>query len=225
MKGKIMEPTKLDNIISGWAMPKMALDRPEFVAVQKAVFDQLALGKPVSLQDVIVSSGLDQDVAKNQFELIKSIGAGLNDSGEIESYVLSIIPTMTKFTIDTLDLYAWCALDSLFLPGLINKTARVQAICPTTGGLIELTVTPKGVTQINSPEAVLTVEIPSEISEKERQNRKQPIGANCDLMHFFSSEAAAEEWVGARNNVTTLSIAEGWLLAKNAWIDPFMAKL
>lgn len=220
-----MDTSKLDAIISGWATPKTILNKPDFVAVQKVVFDQLALGKPVSLADVISTSGLDKDVAKSQFEKLGRMGAGHNTHGEIESYVLSITPTMTKFTVESLDLYAWCALDSLFLPGLIDKAAKVQAVCPSTGGLIEMTVTPEGVHQLNPTDAVLTVEIPPEFSEKQQLDADDSMDANCDLMHFFQTADAAEKWIAKRENITMVSIEEGWRLANEAWIKPFKKSL
>src|SRR5712692_6908171 len=47
-----------------------------------------------------------------------------------------------RFEVNGQTLYTWCAWDSLFIPQILQSTARVESTCPVTGEKIRLTVAP-----------------------------------------------------------------------------------
>lgn len=73
---------------------------------------------------------------------------------------LTTRPTPHRFRVRGNDLYAWCALDAIFLPGLIDATAEVRSTCPETGQKIHLDVAPDRVESWLRGTGVLSVVIP-----------------------------------------------------------------
>ncbi len=59
-------------------------------------------------------------------------------------------------------LYAWCALDTLFLPGLIGEAAAVESSCPVSGGAVHVSVSPDGVESCEPTDAVVSVFLPGD---------------------------------------------------------------
>jgi alkylmercury lyase len=58
-------------------------------------------------------------------------------------------------------LFAWCALDTLFIPGLLDKVAEITSICPVSGTPVRLTVSPEGVQSVDPPGTALSVVFPA----------------------------------------------------------------
>jgi alkylmercury lyase len=54
-------------------------------------------------------------------------------------------------------LYARCAWDTLFLPGLLGQPAQVRSICPQTGAPVRLRVEPQRVAALEPPGALLSL--------------------------------------------------------------------
>jgi hypothetical protein len=62
-----------------------------------------------------------------------------------------------RLYVDGRELRAWCAWDTLFLPELIGKPARVESSCSTTGQRVSLEVMPgQGVRDVSPEGAVLS---------------------------------------------------------------------
>src|SRR5262249_14632544 len=85
-------------------------------------------------------------------------------------------------------LYAWCAWDTLFLPARLGQAARVTSACPVTGELIQLTVTPDGVTETSHPGAVVSFLRPDGPFDS------GVIESFCHFVHFFASRQAGGPW-------------------------------
>lgn len=87
--------------------------------------------------------------------------------------------------------WAWCALDPLFILPAIGATAEVTSRCPTRGADIRLTVAPTLITSLEPSSSVVSFLVPD-----------HPFAADvretfCHFVNFFSSPAAADEWVTA----------------------------
>jgi alkylmercury lyase len=109
-------------------------------------------------------------------------------------------------------LYAWCALDTLFLPAYLGKPARVTSTCPATNTLISLTVTPDGVETCDPPQTVLSV-----ITTQHCTSGLE--GTFCGQVYFFASDEAARHWIGERSNFAILTLAEAYQLAQKVYIE------
>lgn len=102
-----------------------------------------------------------------------------------------------------------CALDTLLAPMLTGQTVRVVSVCPATGTQIQLTVTPEGIRDLNAPDAVLSLRLPS--SEIRASNAPATI---CAYGHFFVDRAHASTWPGLHPEAVLLSVEDAARLAK-----------
>jgi alkylmercury lyase len=173
----------------------------------------LAEGRPVSPEQVAealcVSRGEAIDILR------ASPGVELDDEDNvIGCFGLSLTPTPHHFRIGDHELFTWCALDALFLPIALNRSARVESSCPVTGDRIRVAVSPEALQRVEPAGAVMAIMVP-EASEVCRDVR----GAFCDKVHFFSSSETASVWVTGHKGATILTLADaytlGHLLLKN----------
>jgi len=220
---------KVDEVIAAWAAPlerKLAED-PE--GVQRAFYltqhllRLLAEGQPVTAADLAARTALPLEVVTEAFQEIKKQGGEFNEDGHVVGDVLTLKPTPHRFYLNGQILYTWCALDTIFLPGLLEETAAVESTCPVTGETIRLTITPDGVTQYSPASTVLSIAVPGVSC-----NREEPAGEadrairareSCQQMYFFSTRTAAEEWVRDYPGVVIFTVEETWQLARVHWID------
>lgn len=100
--------------------------------------------------------------------------------------------------------YAWCALDTLFIPPLLGKTVRVEATCPVTGELVSLEVDRNGARDIKPAGAVVSMVVPD-----------GPFGYDviesfCHRVLFFASEEAGVRWAAEHEGTSLLSVQEAF---------------
>ena len=161
-----MTDIRLEQVIDAWTSERnqMLETNPEAVyfstLLTDAILKLLATGEPVTAQDVSRLAKLPLEEVSEAFSLIKTQGGEFNDDGNLVGLALSLNRSVHRFQIDGKQLYTWCALDALFIPGLIDKTAEVRSECPITGDPIRLTVTPSGVSQVIPSDVVLSITIP-----------------------------------------------------------------
>lgn len=107
---------------------------------------------------------------------------------------------------------AWCAWDTLFLPGVVGQPAHVRSTDPVTGATIELDVGLDATTSgLTHADAVLSFrEPPPEGLTDEVQK------AFCHFVHFFESERSAAVWVAEHPGTFVMSLDEGAELARRA---------
>ena len=66
-----------------------------------------------------------------------------DETGNVVGAALTTLPTPHRVSFggsfgDSFggDLFAWCALDTLFIPGLLDQTADVESTCPVSNSPI-----------------------------------------------------------------------------------------
>lgn len=80
--------------------------------------------------------GASPDEAASLLRSLVAGGVELAEDGSVVGAALTTRPTPHRFRVRGNDLYAWCALDTLLLPGLIDATAEVRSICPESGQML-----------------------------------------------------------------------------------------
>ncbi len=113
-----------------------------------------------------------------------------------------------RFIVDGRPLYTWCAWDSLFIPGVLGKTARVESVCPVTKGQIMLEVVPDGVRQVDPPTVVVSFLTP------DRSFDRDVIANFCHFIHFFRSADVAATWISRHTGTFLLSVDEAFALGR-----------
>ncbi len=126
------------------------------------ILGAIADGRPVSTTAFAQRTGLDSDAVGGIFDRMRNAGSEFDADDNLVGNVLTQIPTPHSFKVDSGELYAWCALDTLFLPGLMGRSAEVESTCPATGQEIRLTVAPDHIESSNPDGIVLSIIIPGE---------------------------------------------------------------
>jgi alkylmercury lyase len=131
-----------------------------------------------------------------------------DEAGHIVGYGLTLRPTPHSFTVDDHQLYAWCALDTLFFPTVIGRPAQVESPCQATGAPVRLTVDPTtGVTDLDPATAVVSV-----VTVKEDCGSIRT--AFCRQVHFFAHHDAATARLTGQPDTTILPVADAYRLAQ-----------
>jgi alkylmercury lyase len=176
-----------------------------------ALYRLLAAGQPVATADLAAATGLPEPAVA---EMLSRWPAVFTDSqGQVTGFwglAISELSPTHRYETGGRVLYAWCAWDTLFLPGRIGQPARVTSTCPVTGELIELTVTPEGVTGTSHPAAVVSFLRPDGPFDA------GVIESFCHFVHFFASRQAGEQWVAGHPGTFLLTLDEAAGLAARA---------
>ncbi len=189
----------------------------------------LAEGQSVSPQAAAGRLGVTPDDARYLFGRFQSMGmAELTSAGDLAGMVLSLKPTEHKFRLNGRTLYAWCAVDTLFLAPVLQVEAEVQSTCPVTGVPVRLSVTPTGIRNLDPPGAFVSLVAPgvtAGITAECGPGLSGREGAFCTSVHFLASREAAEQWVTRRGGALVLPVDEAFSIAYEIWARPFLAAL
>ena len=168
----------------------------------------LAHGEPLDVRRL--SEALALPTAYVDETLDRSPGVLRDDHRRVIGFMgLSITQISDhRIHIDGRALSAWCAWDTLFLPELLDETARVASRCPRTGRGISLTVTPDGPADLAPAETVISFLVP------ETQFDANVMQSFCHFVHFFVSPAAAASWTAEHPGTFPLSIDDAYHLGQ-----------
>lgn len=109
-------------------------------------------------------------------------------------------------------LFAWCAWDTMFLPGILGRTLRVESRPPAGDELVRLTIAPEGVQRVDPDSAVLSFILPTAAAFA--GDVLQAMGAFCHYVYFFPTRARAETWTAGHPETFILSLDDGFRLAQ-----------
>ncbi len=216
-----MKSPNLDEMIKAWHHRTQTDSPLNLASFCVQAIRLLAQGRPVSAGQFAATSHLSLDEVQDAFSQLKKCGAEFDDQGHLVGAILSLNPTPYQFRVNDRELFAWCALDTLFLPALLQQSAQVESTCPTSGARIRLRVAPEGVKAVEPPDVVLSIAVPGVTPCCETGAQSGPQGPVCTTMHFFSSREAARAWLIAHPGLAILSVEEAWQLAREVWIEPF----
>jgi alkylmercury lyase len=152
--------------------------------LQEHVLKVLSEGRPVSPRGLASRTGTGIEEVEAMFDQLRGTGVEFNEEGDLTGVALTLNPTAHRFTADGHELYAWCSLDTLFLPGLIGKTAEIASRCPVTGRDIRVTASPGQIDYADPPEAVLSIFVPGVTMGDDVENVAGRDGAVCTSMNF-----------------------------------------
>ncbi len=178
---------------------------------------QLARGEPVQPESLAAALGVPTSEIRTLLEDEQLRGWVFNDDEHrIVGFRGLAIPEMPhKFEVQSRTLYTWCALDSLFIPEIIGKDARVESRDPQTGTVIRLTVTPDG---IEAPEPATTV-VSVLVGDTDvlQQNPAKIMGTFCHHIFFFSSVEEGQRWAADRDNVAIHPVQDAYQFVTAMW--------
>ena len=174
-----------------------------------ATYRLLAKGEPVTSEAIANAS----DLPAGRVEVALSTWPGVyrDDEGRVVGFwgiALSKIDHEYRLVVEGKTSFAWCALDTLFIPAYLGKTLRVETTDPVTGTSVSLVVDEIGVRELTPPTAVVSVVIPN-----------GPFGFDviesfCEKVFFFASEETGRSWIAKHEGTTLLSVPEAFELGE-----------
>lgn len=194
----------------------------ERYALTSLLLGLLAEGHPVSTAQLAERSGLPLKEISARFMQFEEQGGEFDEQGNLVGAALTLNRTPHRFLLNGKELYTWCSLDAVFLPGLLKQTAEVVSTCPVSGESISLTIAPEGIIEANPEQTVMTVTIPGVSCAGGHScgpNSTGPQSDACRQMHFFSSTEAAETWLKDHPGVVIFTLDQAYRLARENWID------
>lgn len=138
--------------------------------------------------------------------LEQAVNTEWDDDGKVVGYCLTLRETPHTFDVGGRHLYTWCAVDTLFFPALINRTARVTSRCAATGTPVALTVTPAAIEDIEPTGAAVWLILP--------QNTPAIRLAFCCHVQFFVSVAPVQKWVATQPGIEIVSVGDAFAVAR-----------
>jgi alkylmercury lyase len=187
------------------AMP--ALDAAE-LRLAVAAYRELATGEPVSMERLATRTGLSAPEVSRILERLP--GVYRDSQGALIGFLGLTVAEMPphRFEVEGQRLWTWCAWDSLFIPIILDQTARVESVCTTTGAPVSLVVTPDGVAEAAPAGAVISFLRP------QGEFDQDVIASFCHHVLFFYSEEAGRQWIATRPHHFLVSLAQGFALGR-----------
>lgn len=189
--------------------------------VAVAVYRRLAEGTPAPVDEIAERAGESVELAEHLLALWPGVFRG--DGGDVVGFwgltIAELIPTHA-IEVEGQRLFAWCAWDTLFLPGILGAQARVESTCPVTKETISLVVRPDGIRETSHPQALVSFLLPSTDFDAD------VIQSFCHFVHFFASREAGESWTAEHPGTFLLLLEDAFELGRlvNARNFPSLAE-
>ncbi len=182
------------------AFPKLT---PPEQRASLAIYRLLALGQPVAPNQIAAESNVSESAVRSMLNTWH--GVERDATGAVTAFWgLTLAATKHRFQIAGMDLFTWCAWDTLFIPELLGAVADVQSVCPATGTSISLRVAPGGILSAKPLPAALSFILPNEADIQ-----RSITETFCCHVHFFASAQAGEQWAATRPGTLIVSLEEG----------------
>src|SRR5215831_6553115 len=157
---------------------------PDVSRLTVSLCREIARGGPVSPQQVErIASVLDIEQQTTR-EVLHKLCERDGEGNVVGIAGLSQNPHPHGFTVNGVQLTTWCALDTLYLPMLLQQTAEISSPCPVTGEVIRLTITPQGVTSKHPASAAISIVIPQPRTSG-LESVEEIWMTFCQHIHFF----------------------------------------
>ncbi len=121
-------------------------------------------------------------------------------------------PMHHRFEVDGRMLSTWCAWDSLFIPEILGRPARVVSPDPESGEPVRLVVTPDRIESVEPAGAVVSFIMPD--AQAFGSSAVNVIVKFCHFIFFFSSRTSGERWVAKHPDTFLCSLDDAFTLAK-----------
>lgn len=157
--------------------------------------------------------------------------AELDDDGAIIGMIVTATPTRHRFETGGHSVHTWCAVDTLFMPAVLDCRARVESSCPRTRTTIRLDVHPDRVAEVTPAAAYVSFVAPG-VTEGVAPScgggadgLTGTEGSFCANANFFADCTEARTWQAEHLGSIVLPVDEGFELARRIWSEPFRAAL
>jgi alkylmercury lyase len=125
---------------------------------------------------------------------------------------LAAAPMHHRFEVEGRTLWTWCAWDSLFIPEILGRSARVTSPDPETGEIVRLVVRPDRIESAVPDGAVVSFIRPE--ARVFATSAANVMAKFCHFVFFFSSRASGERWAAQHPDTFLYSLDVAFALAK-----------
>jgi alkylmercury lyase len=175
----------------------------EGASIALSIYRGLSSGEPLSFDKIGELSSIDGVTIR---KVVKEWPSVYFDDHEriIGFWGLTINPISDHIlTVGGIDLYAWCAWDTLFIPELLGRPANIRSKCRTTGSEIKLVVDENEIKNISPRSVVLSFIECEKIDDN-------LISSFCHYIHFFADTASAEKYISEAKDTFILSLSDAY---------------
>ncbi len=199
------------------ALPSLDVDEQK---IARAVHRLLAEGEPVPESRIAHTAG----VASDRVALALETSPGFvqrDERGDVVGFWGLTVQELSPHRLEVAgrQLWAWCALDALFLPFVLGRTAHIESVCARTGESLRAVVGPDRVEEVSPPGAVISLLRP------EGPFSQDDTLSFCHHVLFFTSTEAGEQWIGDRQDHFLLTLEQGFELERRVWEAKYAAAL
>jgi alkylmercury lyase len=175
------------------------------VAVQ--LYRLIAKGESVTRQSLANAAGVSLERVN---EILEGWSGVYYDGDKIQGFWGITPKEFSKhlYTSNGRTNYAWCAWDTLFLPGILGSEAEIQSTCPESGEIIRLDVSPDGVLNVEPQSAVMSIMEPTD------DVTEDVVGKFCHFVYFFPSMEIGARWIEKNPGTRLISIEDAFELGK-----------
>jgi alkylmercury lyase len=182
--------------------------------VAVALYRELAKGKPVDADQLGRALGITSAESRALLErdAIKSF-AYPDSKGRVLGFGgLAAAPMHHRFEVGGRMLWTWCAWDSLFIPEILGREARVTSPDPENREIVRLVVTPDRVDSVVPSDAVVSFIRPE--AQAFDTSAANVMAKFCHFIFFFSSRQSGERWITKHPGTFLYSLEDAFALAK-----------
>jgi alkylmercury lyase len=204
---------------------------PELVAVQVRLMKRLLTGGPVPPDEVATIADRPVEDGPMMLAMVAEMGFGeLDEHGNLVGMVVTRRQTRHAIAAGDASAHAWCAVDTLFLPAVLEQPLTVASTCPETDTAIALEVGVDAVVTVSPETAYVSLVAPGVTEGVEKcgggmAGLTTSDGAFCGSSNFFATKNAAEQWLARHKGGLVLPVAEAFELARRVWSEPYRAAL
>jgi alkylmercury lyase len=208
--------TKVPTLDEYWQQlePHLPPFSPEERRVALALYQEVAKGRPIDEAQLGRALGISATESRVILER-DSIKCWVyrDELGRVLGFGgLAAAPMHHRFEVDGRMLSTWCAWDSLFIPEILGRPARVASPDPESGELVRLVVTPERIESVEPAGAVVSFIMPD--AQAFGSSNANVITKFCHFIFFFSSRSSGERWVAKHPDTFLCSLDDAFVLAK-----------
>jgi alkylmercury lyase len=181
--------------------------------VMPAAIRLLAEGQPVSPAEIAEAANLPLGRVETALRDLGDVE--WTPDGRVEGMGLTPRETPHRIRIGAADLYAWCAMDTLFFAAILDRRVEIESPDGTSGERLRIVADGRQILAADPPSIVVSWFVdPS--AEGVR-------AAACQYGHFFASRESAAAWLAQYPDGGVLSLDEAMEAARRSAVADFGA--
>src|SRR5215208_1925014 len=180
-----MKTSGLEELAAHITAPMRTTGGEAFLEIVPPTLALLVRGKPAFPEEIAAASAKCPEEVRAALDRFPS--TEWDEQGRVVVLGLTLQLTPHRLELEGRTLFAWCALDALLFPILLERPASIESPCRGTGDPVHIEVTPAGIEAVEPPSAVVSI-----VAARDLINFRR---VSCNNAHFFSSPEAASRWL------------------------------